>query len=349
MRLIHAADIHLGASPSKRLFKDDRRYQKRLNECEDAFFRVLKVAKEENVDAVLLAGDTFDHPNIPQSLFKRMEEAITQANVPVVMILGNHDAFIRPSNVSFFSHPLVHHLTKDTPSVTLGEATFIGQATKDFDYDLLKEQIKRAISSHTVILLHGDVFNRQDDHYLTSLNKLKQLNASYIALGHIHQAKTLSESIAYSGNLEPHDPSETGEKGVFFVDLITKTHRFIRTASRLMHHHTVFVEGDCDGACLADKILKEVPEAQRQEDLVRIILKGTKPLEYEALPRVEARLDDAFYAYELVDERSLELDLETLKKDYENTIIATLLDGVEVLDEALTLALKALLETEEKR
>ena len=349
MRFIHTADIHIGASPSRRLFKTRDTYLKRLNECEDAFFRVLEHAVTEHYEAILVAGDWFDHPRVARSTLKRLEDAITQANLPVVVILGNHDAFAHEARFAVLDHPLVHVLTKDNPTLTLGDVTFIGQATHAFDLDQLHTHLENTSSTYKVVLLHGDVQNNKDEHYLTSLTKLKKLSADYVALGHIHQHAFVAPNIAYSGNLEPHDPSETGEKGFISVDLAKKAFTFVPFSLREVRHETMHFQ-DEDHAQMASAWLQHVVEADRQRHLYRLILTGTKGLEETSLERLEARLDDAFYAYELRDERRPNIDHAALLKNYQNTIIATLLeadDGDD--DEALALALEALLETEETR
>ena len=61
MKLIHAADIHLGR----------RRLDGRLPDSDlaDAFRHIAEVAIAEQADAFLLAGDLFDRPQVePQHL-----------------------------------------------------------------------------------------------------------------------------------------------------------------------------------------------------------------------------------------------------------------------------------------
>lgn len=349
MRFIHTADNHIGAAPSRRLFPARDTYLKRLNECEDAFFRLLEQAASDDYEAVIIAGDWFDHPRVSRSTLKRLEAAITHTNIPIVVILGNHDAFAHEARFSVLQHPLVHLLTKESPSVVIGDVTFVGQATHVFDYERLTELLTTVSTPQTVLLLHGDIQNAKDDHYLTSLAKLKKLPVDYLALGHIHQHAFLAPHIAYSGNLEPHDPSETGQKGFISVDLSAKQFTFVPTASREVRHLTFHFEEE-DLSQIAKTLIEEVLEKDRQTHLYRLTLTGNKPIDEENIERLEARLNEAFYAYELRDERTPNIDKEALLNNYQNTVIATLLEAdTGDDDEALALALEALLETEERR
>ena len=347
MRFIHTADNHLGASPSRRLFKRHEDYLKRLNECEDALFKVFDYAMSHPVDALVLAGDLFEHPSVEVRLIKRLETALDRLAKPVIMILGNHDAFVDAKRFPVLNHPHLHVLTRAQPSVTLGDVTFMGQATQAFDLDALKTMIDEAKTSKSVVLLHGDVIHKKDDHYLTSLAQLKKLKVDYIALGHIHQHQKLTDTIVYSGNLEPMDPSETGEKGFMLVDLDKQTQTFVPFSTRQMHHITMLCEGDEDDATLANKLLESSSSYKLSHDLFRFILRGYKPLEVSSLDRLDARLEDHVYAYELKDERQVMIDYDALKQNYQNTLIETLLDDDDGCDkESLALALEALLETE---
>lgn len=350
MRFIHTADSHLGASPSRRLFKRHEDYLKRLNECEDALFKVFDYAITHKLDAMVLAGDVFDHPRVEPRLLKRLENALNQFAKPVIMILGNHDAFVDAKRFPVLNNPHVHLLTKAQPSLVIGDVTFIGQATQMFDFDTLKSMIDSANTSKKVILLHGDVINKKDDHYLTSLNQLKKLHVDYIALGHIHQHQKLTDSIVYSGNLEPMDPTETGDKGFMLIDLDKQTHMFVPSSTRQMHHITVACEGDEDDVTLTKKILESSSCYKLSQDLFRFILVGYKPLQAQALERVESRLNEQVFAYELKDERQTMIDYDALKQNYQNTLIETLLEDDDGEDgESLALALEALLETEGRR
>lgn len=86
MRILHTADWHLG----KRLDRFSRLDEQRLVVDE-----ICRIAEEEQVDAVLVAGDLFDHfapPAEAQQLFYRTLHRLSKGGTrAVVAIAGNHD------------------------------------------------------------------------------------------------------------------------------------------------------------------------------------------------------------------------------------------------------------------
>lgn len=87
MRILHTSDWHLG----KRL--DDF---SRLDEQREVLNEIIEIANEQDVDAVLIAGDLFDTYNPPTEavdLFYRSLKRLTNnGSRPVIAIAGNHDS-----------------------------------------------------------------------------------------------------------------------------------------------------------------------------------------------------------------------------------------------------------------
>jgi exonuclease SbcD len=91
LRLLHAADLHLGAR-----FHD----QPRGEEEQQALDQICRLCAEENVDAVLLAGDIFDTANPGAEEQRRyygfLSSLVRDAGVGTVVVVGgNHDSALR--------------------------------------------------------------------------------------------------------------------------------------------------------------------------------------------------------------------------------------------------------------
>lgn len=85
MRFLHTSDWHLGKQLRGR--SRDVEYVAALEE-------VLAIAKDERVDAVLIAGDTFDSavpPPEAERIFFHFIGELVGAQIPAVIIAGNHD------------------------------------------------------------------------------------------------------------------------------------------------------------------------------------------------------------------------------------------------------------------
>ncbi len=85
MRFLHTSDWHIGKP---------LRNQKRDAEYIAALEEVLSIAKDERVDAVLVAGDVFDSavpPPEAERIFFHFAGELVGAGIPAVIIAGNHD------------------------------------------------------------------------------------------------------------------------------------------------------------------------------------------------------------------------------------------------------------------
>jgi exonuclease SbcD len=91
VRLLHTADVHLGAT-----FKVlGERGRDQARQVRDTFARVIGLALEERVHAVLIAGDLFDSPPAARAQAAFVSEQLArlgEARIPVCAIAGNHDA-----------------------------------------------------------------------------------------------------------------------------------------------------------------------------------------------------------------------------------------------------------------
>lgn len=91
MKLLHLADIHLGARYSS--FGDLA--GQRAGDVMAAFRKLPGIAAAERVDAVLFAGDLFDGPQPPTEAMAAVRETLRRLVdlcIPVFMVPGNHDA-----------------------------------------------------------------------------------------------------------------------------------------------------------------------------------------------------------------------------------------------------------------
>ena len=98
MKFIHLADAHLD-SPFRGLsFLPNREYDEIRQSAAHSLTRIVDLALKEQVDLVLIAGDTFDSnkPSPASQLFlARQVKRLTDAQIQVVMIFGNHDYMTR--------------------------------------------------------------------------------------------------------------------------------------------------------------------------------------------------------------------------------------------------------------
>ena len=98
MRFIHMADIHLGAVPDR-----GRPWaEKRSEEIESTFYRLLEEAGKQGIDLILIAGDIFHRPPLKRDLKELNYRLESAAPAKVVMMAGNHDFIGEGSNYRGF-------------------------------------------------------------------------------------------------------------------------------------------------------------------------------------------------------------------------------------------------------
>jgi exonuclease SbcD len=85
VRFLHTADWHVGKP---------LRGRSRMDECAKALDQVAAIAKDQQVDAVLMAGDVFDSPAPPPEAEKLVYDFLARLvpeRIACVLIAGNHD------------------------------------------------------------------------------------------------------------------------------------------------------------------------------------------------------------------------------------------------------------------
>jgi exonuclease SbcD len=85
MRFLHTADWHVGKT---------LKGHSRLDEQEQVLREIVRVVREQELDAVLVAGDLYDSaaPSAPaQKLVVRTLMALAGTGAEVIVIAGNHD------------------------------------------------------------------------------------------------------------------------------------------------------------------------------------------------------------------------------------------------------------------
>lgn len=128
MKLLHTADIHLGAKAHGRR-DPETGLNTRLLDVKRSLDVVVQRALDDDVDAFLFCGDAYhttDPTPTQQKLFVQALQPLAEADIPIVLIIGNHDhpvTFGRASSLDIFEHVAgdVYCFRKPAPSVQIIE------------------------------------------------------------------------------------------------------------------------------------------------------------------------------------------------------------------------------------
>jgi exonuclease SbcD len=109
MRVLHTADIHLGVKTYGR--RDPATgLNSRLLDVRRSFESVVQRALDQDVDAFLFSGDAYhtaDPTATQQKIFAECLQPIADAEIPIILIIGNHDhpvTFGRASSLDIFEY-----------------------------------------------------------------------------------------------------------------------------------------------------------------------------------------------------------------------------------------------------
>jgi DNA repair exonuclease SbcCD nuclease subunit len=238
LRLLHTADIHLGARHAdlgeQAVAQRERQFA--------AFRATIDLAIEERVDLFLIAGDLFDSNTQPRRSVERVAaelHRLVEARIRTVIIPGTHDVYDRASIYRSHDLPalagaggldLVTLLTPERPTVrleTLDVSVHGGVfATKRAPRSPLAAiDVSGDPSTWQVGLVHGSIAipnQTEHDEVVVTVEEIAASHLDYLALGHWHSAnkgKAGSTTYAYSGAPEPVALDQDRAGSVLIVSL----------------------------------------------------------------------------------------------------------------------------------
>ncbi len=323
LRLLHTADVHLGARHA-----DLGEQAAAQRERQFAAFRAaIDLAIAERVDLVLIAGDLFDSNTQPKRSVERVAAELKRlvgAKIRTVIIPGTHDVYDRASLYrvhdlatmagSTDDDDLVTVLTPDRPMVHLAAIDAIVHgpvfATKRAPHsplrDLKVDHTGGADGDRAtwhVGMVHGSLAipDRTDrDDVVVSREEIEATGLDYLALGHWHsvqQGKAGTTTYAYSGAPEPVAVSQDGAGKVLIVELAeTAGRRTVRIEERQVGR-TRFEKLDIDATTVADQpaLVKRLAAVADPDLVLDVRLTGVRPDELDvSTDEVEEQLKGSF-------------------------------------------------------
>jgi DNA repair exonuclease SbcCD nuclease subunit len=204
----HSSDLHVDHDHTARLHGGDGTA---------GLACVLRAARGAGADVAILAGDTFDCHRLPQDLLDRAADVIADAELPVVILPGNHDpavpdAVYRQGRLAKVANLHVLGITHDEavlfPALDL---EIWGRAHRDYS-DMIPFETARARSTRwQIAVAHGHYQPRPDRStrlrpgWLIGDEEIAATGADYVALGHWNRAARVGNggiAAYYSGSPE---------------------------------------------------------------------------------------------------------------------------------------------------
>lgn len=252
MRILHTSDWHLGLTLHGLDLLPEQRFMVE---------RLLEVVERERVQAVVIAGDLFDHSVSGAEAIALYDQAITrlcgELRVPVVAIAGNHDGAARLSSLNRLLERsglyLAGAIEREPRRVVLKDCAFHllpyfqpekvrylfpeqpvrGQA-EAMDRMLAAVRPRLIPGLTNILVAHAFVVGGQ----VGESDRAAQVGGAaavplelfepfdYVALGHLHRAQELGPRVRYSGAPLAYSFGEAGQqKTVTLLDTETMERR----------------------------------------------------------------------------------------------------------------------------
>jgi len=234
-RFLHTADWHLNA------LRTHKGYLKRNRRMMDS---VLKIAREESVDFIIIAGDIYDRLDITHAERQVFSEWLADCEIPVVAVSGNHEkrsGEVGDTGLSYLAAlrgQLSSHLVYDGPPTMIYQmgCYFVllpYQGWTDQELHLILQLLIRKgprfepaehLDHPIIVVMHEAVSGcKTDTGVELTKNHAIRIDKSipeitYWALGDIHVSQKILDNAYYSGSPHQINFGEIQDKGVLIVD-----------------------------------------------------------------------------------------------------------------------------------
>ena len=227
-RFIHAADTHIDSPLVGLESYDGAPVDALRGATRRAFENLVRLALDEAIDFVVIAGDVYDGDWKDFStglFFTRQMARLNDAGIPVYLIAGNHDAasvltrrLHLPSNVHVFSTRAEESRRVAELPVVIHGRGFPHRAVPE---NLVPDYPPPVPGLFNIGLLHTSLTGapKHDTYAPCALRDLTDKGYGYWALGHVHQPQVLSRDpwVVFPGNLQGRHIWETGPRGCQLV------------------------------------------------------------------------------------------------------------------------------------
>ena len=308
-RILHTADWQIG-KPYR--WVDDGQKQARLQqERVEVVGRIAEIVRQEQVDAVLVAGDLFDSSTVPAATVMEVLEVVGSMSCPVLVIPGNHDhggvgGIWRREDLQRQMQdraPNLQLLLSSEPVLVAGITVLPCPLLRQHESRnplLWLEQLDwQALDSSAprVVLAHGSVqgFGGDDSVNRLALDRLPSDELDYVALGDWHGLMSVNRKVWYAGTPEPDRfPNGPDDKRsqVLLVDLERGLPAGVKphaTGRFQWHRITMTLKSDGDLARLEQR-MSDCFGRRVGRDLLRLELNGQ--LGWSAHQTLQNRLED---------------------------------------------------------
>ena len=207
MKLLHIADLHLGKRVCEYPMLEDQRVILR---------EICDIAREECVDAVLIAGDVYDRPVPPQEASAMLSDflcELSEAKISVCMIAGNHEQFthedwralVGNERQGALSVGKYTFLMMDNFAEDLGPVYDSSDKYTQMDVDFIRAQLDAHPDHEFYLVSHYFSMEKESEAFRTLVATEPRIRGLFMGHTHLNTVIALGEDyagkvIAQTGN-----------------------------------------------------------------------------------------------------------------------------------------------------
>jgi|FEC22Drversion2_1045045.scaffolds.fasta_scaffold01259_4 DNA repair exonuclease SbcCD nuclease subunit len=262
----------------------------------NAVARLADLARERQVDAVLVAGDVFDSSTVPDQVLRRALEVMRAYSGPWVLLPGNHDPALAESPWTRLQQLGLPENIR--PAVVRKPLLLAGGKLAVLPSPLMRrhepddvtewmDDCETPAGVTRIGLAHGSVAGRAPEgeaHNQISDVRVVRARLDYLALGDWHGTQEIGPAIWYSGTPEPDrfHSNDAGNALIVTIDAPGALPRVERV--RVGYYHwrestvTCGMGGDHDPAAAIEAAIGAIASEARERTLLRLIVQGTATL-----------------------------------------------------------------------
>lgn len=343
MKLLHCADLHLD-SPMRANLDAVKSKERRL-ELLDTFQRMVAYARDEEIGAILIAGDLFDSSNVTRTTMNAFLRQIDiHSDIDFYYLRGNHDALCfpvsedLPDNLKLFDDEWTQYVLEDAGNTRI---VLQGVEFNGINEGSIYDDLHFEAGDFNIVMLHGQTVehNMGDKTEYIHVNQLANRGIDYVALGHVHGYAR--ESIdnrgvyCFPGCLEGRGFDECGTHGFVVVDINPETGKWSDTFVPFARRNLYEVTVDVSGCMTSEEMLERTREALScdeyvSDSLIKVILTGRIDVDCEKnTDYILHNIAPDYYFVKLYDETKMAVDFrmyafdESLKGEFIRNVLAS--------------------------
>ena len=304
IKIIHTADLHISD---------------RDGGGARALARIIEIAKINDVEVIILAGDMFDKAIASESDKAYVIALFTEiSHIKVLICAGNHDPLLTYKDIMFPSN--VYLFGRKIEKVSLPNADIYGASFSE-SYErttLIGDFIVDKPEKINILVMHGELLATSRYNPI-SARELEATGIDYAALGHVHAFSGVQRIggtyYAYPGIPQGRGFDETGDKGILLGEVFKGGQKleFVKTSEFEYIETKVDISGCQDYCDIVDRIRSADLST---ENVYRIKLCGIFEGDFCINGGHVASLLSEFKDIEIFDTTDIKVDLEMLSGEY---------------------------------